>query len=86
MAIDLAEPSTGKKTEVPLYQEDGFWGPMTPNTLAETGIDPSILVGLALKLARAVPVFTTEWAAEQLHLPPRLMEEICQRLKESVTR
>lgn len=62
--------------------QDGLVSPVAPQRLSETGIDPLVLTGLAVKLASTMPSFTTQWVTEQLRLPVPLVEEICWQLKE----
>ncbi len=66
----------------PLIQTDTGWAPQAPATLADTGLDEWILRDLAIKLTATVPHLSTEWAAEQLRLPPTLVERIFWQLKQ----
>jgi predicted ATPase with chaperone activity len=56
--------------------------PAAPRSLDEAGLEPWILSDLALKLASMVPHVTTDWAADQLHLPPALIDRLFWQLKE----
>jgi hypothetical protein len=56
--------------------------PLAPATPEETGVDPSILLDLALKLANTTPRLTSEWAAEQLRLPLAVVEQLFWRLRD----
>src|SRR5215208_2305191 len=56
--------------------------PPAPTTPEDTGVDPAILLDLALKLANTTPRLTTEWAAEQLRLPIALVEQLFWRLRD----
>jgi hypothetical protein len=60
---------------------DGF-APQAPITLADTGLDSAVLADLALKTGYTVPNFTTEWAAIQLHLPLRIVQELLEQLRQ----
>src|SRR5690242_19824528 len=55
-------------------------GPRAPVDIRDTGIDRTILHGLAVKLAYTVPHFTTEWATRQLRLPLNVVEELIEQL------
>ncbi|KAA5541332.1 ATP-binding protein [Roseiconus nitratireducens] len=69
-------------SEMPLLAEvDGENAPAAPEHLGETGIDDQWLADLAVRMASTVPHFTTGWAAERLHLPVQLVEELLWRLK-----
>jgi predicted ATPase with chaperone activity len=65
-----------------LINHGGAAVPAAPGTPEETGVDPSVLSDLALKLANSVPRLTSEWAAEQLRLPPGVMERLFWQLRE----
>src|SRR5262249_23942985 len=62
---------------------DGALAPQAPRTIEETGLDAWIVHDLALKLTATVPHLTTEWAAEQLRLPPALVERVFWQLKQA---
>jgi hypothetical protein len=54
--------------------------PVQPHDLAETGLSAEVLSDQAIKLANTTYSFTTEWAAERLHLPVQIVEEALRRL------
>src|SRR5687768_5060975 len=56
--------------------------PQAPATVEDTGVEPSILRDLALKLANTTPRLTTEWAAEQMRLPISVIERIFWQLRD----
>lgn len=66
----------------PMINQGGVYAPAAPPTAEESGVDPSVLGDLALKLANTVPRLTTEWAAEQLKLPTALVERLFWQLRE----
>src|SRR5439155_12902835 len=55
-------------------------GPSAPVDIRDTGIDRTILHGLAVKLAYTVPHFTTEWATRQMRLPLTVVEQLIEHL------
>ena len=59
----------------------GMPAPRAPETLEETGVDPSVLGDLALKLAFTTPSFTTRGAADDLCLPQGIVEDLLAQLK-----
>src|SRR4051812_8564482 len=88
-SADRAMPDTQVPgTNVPvlhlpkLLNYGGVAAPAAPTTAEETGVDPSVLSDLALKLANTVPRITTEWAAEQLRLPVSVVERLFWQLRE----
>lgn len=56
--------------------------PAAPEELSQTGIDTSVLLNLAIKLANTTPQFNTDWAARELCLPLQLVEQLFWKLKE----
>ena len=56
--------------------------PAAPGTPQDTGVDPTVLGDLALKLANTVPRLTSEWAAEQLRVPISVVERLFWQLRE----
>src|SRR5688572_28337846 len=60
----------------------GGAAPAAPRSFEDTGLDAWILTDLALKLTCTVPHLTTQWAADQLRLPPALVERIFYQLQE----
>ena len=59
---------------------DGESAPQAPASLAEVDVDPARLKDLTLKFAYTTFNFTTEWAAQRLHLPIQITEELLQDL------
>src|SRR5262245_43249283 len=55
--------------------------PAAPVDVRETGVDPSVLLDLALKTAYTVPQLNTEWAARQLQLPQPVASELLELLR-----
>jgi predicted ATPase with chaperone activity len=55
--------------------------PEMPSSLKATGIDPEVLLNLALKLAYISPHFDTESAAQQLRLPLSLTADLLEQLR-----
>lgn len=58
------------------------FAPEAPTSLSQCGFDPEVLENLALKLAYAVPRFSTDWAARRLCLPLQLTAEILDKLRD----
>jgi predicted ATPase with chaperone activity len=58
-----------------------LWSPAAPMTVAEAGLNGSLVAELVLKTAAAVPQFNTEWAARKLHLPQQLLGEVLDQLR-----
>ncbi len=82
--VPLGEPSPGVSdpSELPSLTEiSGVTVPAAPETLGETGIDVAWLSDLTLRLASTVSHFSTDWAADRLHLPSHLVEELLWQLK-----
>ena len=79
-----ADPAAGEvQQHLPkLISHGGVAAPAAPVTLEQTGVDPSVLCDLVLKLANSVPRLTTEWAAERLCLPHSVTERLFSRLRE----
>lgn len=59
---------------------DGAHAPRQPTNLDELRIDAAHVRNLAVKLANTTYTFTTEWAAERLHLQPQMLDEVLQAL------
>src|SRR3954465_12056294 len=80
----FADPAVGViQQHLPnLITRAGVATPAAPITAEQTGIDPSVLSDLVLKLANSVPRLTTEWAAERLCLPHSVTERLFTRLRE----
>jgi len=57
------------------------YAPAAPKDLRGTGLDPSVVSNLALKMAYPVPQFTTEWAVRRLHLPHSVVGEVLKQLR-----
>jgi hypothetical protein len=55
--------------------------PRAPQSAAEAGVPPAVLIDLALKAASTVPIFTTEWAARRLCLPQGVVGELLEALR-----
>jgi hypothetical protein len=68
--------------ELRTVETDGIWGPETPTSLHDVGIDPDLLADLTLKMANLVPHFTTDWAIERLCLPRPIVAEVLNQLVE----
>ena len=80
---DPTETATALPAHLPkLIDHGGMVVPAAPGTLEETGIDPSILSDLTLKLANSVSRLTTEWAAEELRLPHSVMDRLLSQLRD----
>jgi hypothetical protein len=60
---------------------DGI-GPIAPEQLEHTGVEPNVLSDLLARLAYTVPSFSSTWAAEQTCLPLNIVEELCWQLKQ----
>jgi MoxR-like ATPase len=71
----------GADSAVPLVSVGGLLGPRAPLHLEDTGLDRDLLSDLVLKVGYGVPLFTTDWAARQLHLPLTLVQELAEQLK-----
>lgn len=56
--------------------------PKVPVSLSDTGLDPTLLHDLTLKLAHSVSTFTTEWASAQLRLPIQIVGAILEYLRQ----
>ena len=61
---------------------EGEFAPTAPTDMAQTGVDPDVLLNLMMKWSHTVPNFTTEWATRQMQLPVQLVEELCWKLKQ----
>src|SRR5262245_10133974 len=76
--------STGTSSKYPhlppMHRVGDLIAPKAPQTTAASGLDESSLTDLALKLAFTVARFTTDWAAQKLHLPLSLTSEILELL------
>ena len=57
-----------------LTVHDGQMFPPAPENPNQFGVSETVVRDIALKLASTVPRFTTQWAAERLHLPLQLTE------------
>lgn len=55
--------------------------PGAPTDIRNTGIDPIVLSGLALKLAYSVQQFTTDWMIDQMRLPQSMVMDILDALR-----
>jgi hypothetical protein len=55
--------------------------PRAPLGAEDTGVATEVLADLALKVVCAVPRFTTEWAAQQLHLPQTLVGDLLEQAR-----
>ena len=71
-------PGAGPARMVPV---DGLVAPQAPETLPDTGLDESVLAGLALKLAFTAADFTDEWMVRRLRLPLPLVRETLEGLR-----
>src|SRR5262249_25625126 len=60
----------------PMVQVGQLAAPKAPQAIEDTGLEPTLLQDLALKLAHSVSSFTTEWAAQQLRLPQQIVASI----------
>jgi DNA-binding PadR family transcriptional regulator len=56
--------------------------PDAPKSLEETGLEPTAIHELALKLSSTVPHLTTNWAAAAMRVPPALIEKAFWQLKQ----
>lgn len=65
-----------------MIQINELAAPEAPTDLMSTGLEPEILSDLCLKSTYTVPQCTTEWVAQQIHLPMPLVEELMQQLKD----
>jgi hypothetical protein len=68
------------RTSAPMQSNDE--APPAPRCHEETGLEAWVLTDLALKLASVMPHITTDWAAQQLRLPPPLVDRLFWQLKE----
>ena len=66
----------------PLVNLEGKLFPPVPESVEKTGTSETVLRDMALKLSSTVPRFTTQWAAERLHLPLQLTEHLYWSLKQ----
>jgi hypothetical protein len=57
-------------------------GPIAPEQVEQTGVEPQVLSDLLMRLAYTVPSFASKWASEQICLPMNLVEELCWQLKQ----
>jgi len=73
----LEESQSGLRTAV----IDGVVVPQTPSGLDDTGIDPDVLLNLALKYAHITPHFTTDSCARALHLPLPMIADLLEQLR-----
>lgn len=64
-----------------IQMEDGSFAPQAPASVAATGIDRSVLSGLALKTAYVLPQFTAEDIARRLSLPQLVVAELLDGLQ-----
>jgi len=64
-----------------LAEIDGVLVPEAPSGLDDTGIDPEVLLNLALKLAYITPHFTTDSCAKALHLPLPMIADLLEQLR-----
>ncbi len=60
---------------------DGVLVPQVPTGLEDTGIDPDVLLNLALKYAHITPHFTTDSCARALHLPLPIIADLLEQLR-----
>ena len=80
-SIVPAEPAPGPRLPHVALTPSGL-SPEAPHSLADMGLEISVLTDLALKLTATVSSITTEWAGEKLCLPPHLMELVFLQLKQ----
>jgi hypothetical protein len=64
----------------PLHRVGNLIAPKAPQEITATGLQSHILSDLAVKLGFTETRFTTEWAAQQLHLPPNLVRKLMDRV------
>ncbi len=77
----ISEQDSTRPEQVRLIKVGDEYAPAAPHDLRGTGLAPSVVSNLALKVACSVPQFTTEWAARRLHLPPSVVGEVLQELR-----
>ncbi len=66
--------------EAPESSSRPSFTPQAPAKVEDTGLDRSLLNELVLKLSSTTYSFTTEWAAERLHLPVQIVEDLLHEL------
>ncbi|MFO0902864.1 MAG: hypothetical protein U0939_07685 [Pirellulales bacterium] len=72
----------GGVPELRFIEHEGVLAPAAPNDIYDTGLEPSTLDQLAIKIANLVAGFTTEWITRRLGLPLHLVQDICVQLKQ----
>ncbi len=82
MSSSAASTATSSKYPhlPPMHRVGDLIAPRAPQVAAASGLDESSLTDLALKLAFTVARFTTDWAAQRLHLTLPLTSEILELL------
>src|SRR3954469_18440174 len=82
MTADPADTSAPVSHLPDLITHGGVATPAAPATPEQTGIDPSVLFDLLLKLANSVPQLTTDWAMDRLCLPHAIVDRLFSQLRE----
>ncbi len=75
-AANPASPHLPKLLEV-----SGVPSPEAPADLQSIGVPQSVLADLCLKACYTVPQCTTDWVAQQIHIPLPLVEALLQQMK-----